>query len=74
LQSYDHPLTNDPIRYDGGSLRYTRAVDERLKAVRSLISYAEMLATRHGQLADATEVTRRIASQWAAEFLDIDGA
>jgi hypothetical protein len=71
VQSYDPPLTNDPITYAGGPLTCTEPADESLKAVRSLMSYAETLARRYGQLADATDTTRRIASQWGAEFRDI---
>jgi hypothetical protein len=66
--SYDPPLTNDPISYVGGRLLYTH---ENLKAVQSLISYAEALAQRHGCLADATETTQRIVSLWGSEFGEI---
>ena len=69
--SYDPPLTNDPISYLGGKLKYTQPTDPALKAVRSVISYAEILAQPHGLLAEASDITRGIASQWGAEFYEI---
>ncbi|MBV9784402.1 MAG: glycosyltransferase family 2 protein [Acidisphaera sp.] len=43
-------LAHDPIRYEGGSLRYTQPADYRMKAVQSLLSYAERLARHHAAL------------------------
>ena len=52
------PLVEDPIRYAGGTLRYTAASDPVMKAVRALASAAEALASSHGQLLDADPAAR----------------
>jgi len=45
-------LVDDPIRYEGGALRYTFDTDYRMKAVQSILSYAERLARHHGKVFD----------------------
>ena len=45
-------LIDDPIAYRGGDLRHTRPNDPPLRAVQSLIAYAEELARGHGQMID----------------------
>ena len=52
------PLVQDPIRYAGGPLRHTVASDPLMKAVRSLATAAELLATSHGALLDADPAAR----------------
>ena len=52
------PLVEDPIRYDGGVLRHTRASDPVMKALRSLANAVELLAASHGALLDANPTAR----------------
>jgi hypothetical protein len=63
---------DDPIRYDGGPLRYTAPTDGPMKAVRILASYAERLARGHGELADANLGVRlqmeKAAARWVKLF------
>ncbi len=47
------PLVEDPIRYEGGDLRYTAPINPAAKAIQSLANYASELATSHGKLLDA---------------------
>lgn len=65
---YSPPLVENPLAYLGGALRYAQAADPRLKAVSSIIACAETIARRHGELADATDVTRQMVDRWGAEF------
>lgn len=43
-------FVHDPIRYEGGDLRYTHKPDYRMKAAQSVLSYAERLARHHAVL------------------------
>lgn len=61
----------DPIDYLGGRLRYTRPEDPHLKAIRSITACAETVAQRHGELADATAMTRRMVDAWGADFREL---
>ena len=62
---------DDPIDYLGGLLRHTEPGNARLKAVRSVTACLEAVARSHGELADATEATRRIIEARAADFRDL---
>ena len=61
----------DPLDYLGGPLRYTQPGDACLKAIRSITACAEMVARRHGELADATPVTRHMVDAWGADFREL---
>jgi hypothetical protein len=65
-------LTDDPIHYTGGDLRYTQVSDDQMKAIRILLSYADGLATQFGSLMDTNEGVRlqveRNATRWARLF------
>jgi hypothetical protein len=58
-------LVDDPLSYLGGPLLYTQREDPKLKAVRSLIAYAEQLAAQHGLLIDTNEGVRIQTAQAA---------
>jgi len=49
---------DDPIEYLGGPLQYTTAADPRMRALQSVLAYAEALANQHGRLVDANESLR----------------
>lgn len=61
-------MEDDPIRYLGSPLTLTQAADPRMKAVRSLLAYAEALATQHGRLLDENGAIRLQAGQWGNTF------
>ncbi len=60
-------LIDDPIAYRGGSLRHTAPVDERMRAMASLIGTADALARMLGRAQDmSADVANDIARQAAA--------
>ena len=62
-------LVDDPIRYDGGALRYTSAADGPMKAVKVLTHYAEELARHAGTMLDRDDrPSRRNAANWTKLF------
>jgi hypothetical protein len=73
-QGFLHPgqaerdVVEDPIEYLGAALRYTRASDPIAKMIRSLIGYAEVLASGFGGLADGNSAVAleksRDAGRW----------
>lgn len=60
-------LVHDPIAYRGGALAYTPPIDERLRAVRSLLAFVEDLAVRHGALLAQSGEARRLSETWDRE-------
>ena len=54
----DSDIIDDPIEYLGGPLRFTQPTDPIMKAVRTLTSYAELLALQHGALIGTNEAIR----------------
>jgi hypothetical protein len=62
-------LVEDPIHYQGGDLRYTVPVDGPMKAIRTLVNYAEGLAVQFGHMIDTNEGVRlqaeKMSSLWA---------
>ena len=57
-------LTDDPIIYRGGNLKYTPKTDEPMRAVRSLMGLIDDLATRHGILVDEFPFVRAAVQDW----------
>jgi hypothetical protein len=51
-------LVDDPIRYEGEDLRYTRPMDGPMKAIRVMLGYGEQLATDFGAIIDSNEGVR----------------
>lgn len=60
----DPTLVTDPIDYRGGPLRYTAAVDERMRAIRGMMGYLDDLTTRYGQLLEACPEARAMNEAW----------
>ena len=60
-------LSVDPIRYSGGTLRYTAPNDEAMRAVRSLMTLLHDLALRHGEILDAFPEVRAQVANWDAQ-------
>ena len=66
-------MTFDPIIYQGGPLRFTPPIDERMRAVRSLVGYLEFLSREHGRLLEECPGAREMSTQWATAFARIIG-
>ncbi|WP_162561188.1 glycosyltransferase family 2 protein [Methylobacterium terrae] len=63
----EHPdLVEDPMRYHGGELRYTKSPDDEMLAVRSLMGYLTDLADQHGRLIDSSASVRQLVEQWGS--------
>ena len=60
----DPTLVVDPIDYRGGPLRYTTAIDERMRAIRGMMGYLDDLTTRYGQLLEACPEARAMNEAW----------
>jgi glycosyltransferase involved in cell wall biosynthesis len=54
-------LMVDPLPYHGIPLRYTRPVDQAMRAVQALMAHLETLSLRHGERVEA-EACRQIAA------------
>jgi glycosyltransferase involved in cell wall biosynthesis len=61
-------LVEDPFPYLGGPLRYTKADDPKLKAVRVLLAYAQQLAENHGMFIDTNQGVRLQAEQATSDW------
>lgn len=55
----------DPLPYLGGKLSYHQPGDPRLKALSSLLHYAEALARQHGRLLDELPPARKLVEGWS---------
>ncbi len=64
-------LIEDPIHYAGGALRYTQHTDPPMKAIRTLLTYAEDLAKDFGYIIDTNEGVRLQATTMAARWSKI---
>jgi hypothetical protein len=71
FKSASPDLTDDPIRYAGGPLRYTTSPDEAMRAVRSLMGAFNALSLRHGALLEAIPEARQRAAAWDSEHSTI---
>jgi hypothetical protein len=61
-------LVTDPIRYEGGELRYTETMDGPMKAIRVMLGYGEDLARDFGEMIDAESGARAQAERKAATW------
>ena len=64
-------LVDDPISYAGGQLRYSEAIDPRMKAVSVIAAYAEALARQHARLIDGVPAVRDLVDKAASELTQI---
>ncbi len=62
--SDDPRLVADPIVYRGGPLRYTAAMDERMRALRGMMGYLDDLTARYGQLLETLPEARAMNEAW----------
>lgn len=61
----------DPIAYRGGPLVYTPALDEEMRAVRSLVGYMQDLALQHGRLLAESPDARDLVHSWNSRFVQL---
>ncbi len=58
---------DDPVRYLGGALRFTGAVDELSRLISIVTAQAELLARSHGSILDRKRLLRRELMQKGSE-------
>jgi glycosyltransferase involved in cell wall biosynthesis len=64
-------LIDDPIDYQGGTLRYTHLPDEPMRAIKSLLGVMQDLAVRHGAFMEGVPAMREEVARLDAEYQKI---
>lgn len=60
-------LAYDPASYFGGDLKYTKSLDEPVRAVRNLMGLLNDMAAQHGRLLDQFPELRGVVQGWENE-------